>query len=439
MTPPETHYAKSGDVHIAYQVVGDGPLDLIFIPGFVSNVEMAWEDPGRAHFFSRLAAFSRLILFDKRGTGLSDRHVGVAHLEERMDDVRAVMDAASSERAALFGVSEGGAMSMLFSATYPERTQALALYGSYARHPTLTPESLPHHIELVGRVWGSGEYLMRYMMPTKVSDENHRRDAARYERQSASPAAAIACIRMSGEVDARDILPTIRVPTLVLHRTGDARVTIDAGRYIADHIPGAKFVELPGVNHAPFNEPDMVDRLVEEVEEFLTGSRSEIEADRVLATVLFTDIVDSTKRAAELGDRQWRALLGRHDEAVRQQIGRFRGHEVKSLGDGFLATFDGPARAVRCAAAIAGSVQPLGLAVRSGLHTGEIELNRDDIGGIAVHTAARVVAMAGPSETLVSSTVRDLVAGSGLRFEDRGLHALRGLPEKVHLYTVLGG
>ena len=288
MTPPETRYAKSGDVHIAYQVVGEGPLDTIFVPGFVSNVELAWELPGQA---PRLP-FSRLILFDKRGTGLSDRHVGVAHLEERMDDVRAVMDAAGSERAALFGVSEGGAMSMLFAATYPERTRALALYGSYARHPTLTPDSLPHHIELIERVWGSGEYIMRYMMPTKTSDENLRRAVARRERQSASPAAAIACIRMSSEVDARDILPTIRVPTLVLHRSGDARITIEAGRYIADHIPGAKFVELPGVDHAPWNEPDMVDHIADEIEEFLTGSRTEAEADRVLATVLFTDIVD---------------------------------------------------------------------------------------------------------------------------------------------------
>jgi pimeloyl-ACP methyl ester carboxylesterase len=248
-------------------VVGEGPFDLIFVPGFVSNVEMTWESPGRAHLCSRLAAFSRLILFDKRGVGLSDRHVGVAHLEERMDDVRAVMDAAGSERAALFGISEGGAMSMLFAATYPERTRALTLYGSYARHPTLTPDALPHHIELIGRVWGTGEYIMQYMLPANASDENLRRSSARYERQSASPAAAIACIRMSGEVDARDILPTIRVPTLVLHRTGDTRVTIEAGRYIADHIPGAKFVELPGVDHAPFNEPDMVDRIADEVEE----------------------------------------------------------------------------------------------------------------------------------------------------------------------------
>src|SRR5438094_2756472 len=292
MDVPETRYAKSGDVHIAYQVVGDGPLDLIFVPGFVSNVEMAWETPGRARFHSRLAAFSRLILFDKRGTGLSDRHVGVAHLEERMDDVRAVMDAVGSERAALFGISEGGAMCMLFSATYPERTQALALYGSYARHPTLTPESLPHHIELIGRVWGSGEYVMRYMMPVRASDENLRQAVARHARQCASPAAAIACIRMSGEVDARHILPTIRVPTLVLHRTGDARVTIDGGRYIADHIPGAKFVELPGIDHFPCNEPDMGDRIADEIEEFLTGPRREVAADWVSAAVPFAVMGD---------------------------------------------------------------------------------------------------------------------------------------------------
>jgi class 3 adenylate cyclase/pimeloyl-ACP methyl ester carboxylesterase len=439
MTPPETRYARSGDVRIAYQVTGSGSLDLVFVPGFVSNLDLAWEQPGTAQFLSRLATFSRLILFDKRGTGLSDRVAGIANLEDRMDDVRAVMDAAGSERAALFGISEGGPMSLLFAATYPQRAQALVLYGSFARHPMLSGDYLKENIDLIDRAWGTGEFSARFFMPTEISNETLRPALARRERVSASPSAAITILQMNSEIDARHILPTVRVPTLVLHRVGDARITIDAGRYIADHIPGAKFVELPGINHAPFNEPHMIDRIADEIEEFLTGSRGEVEVDRVLATVMFTDIVDSTKRAAELGDRRWRALLDRHDEAVRAQIGRFRGHEVKSLGDGFLATFDGPARAVRCAAAIAGSVQPLGLAVRSGLHTGEIELTPDDIGGIAVHTAARVVAMAGPGETLVSSTVRDLVAGSGLRFEDRGLHTLRGLPEEVHLYTVLGG
>jgi len=439
MTPPETRYAKSGDVHIAYQVLGSGPIDLVFVPGFVSNVEFNWEQPGRAYFLSRLAGFSRLITFDKRGTGLSDRHVGIANLEERMDDVRAVMDATGSDRAALFGVSEGGAMSMLFAATYPERTRALVFYGTYARHPTLTPDALPHHLELAERVWGTGEYLARYMAPTLVTDESMRRDFARWERQGASPAGAVASLRMSGEVDARGILPAIRIPTLVMHRVGDTRVTVGAGRYIAEHIPGAKYVELPGIDHSPFGDRDIMDRIVDETEEFLTGSRScEVELDRVLATVLFTDIVDSTKRAAELGDREWRALLDRHDGAVRQQLARFRGNEVKNLGDGFMATFDGPARAVRCAAAISESVRPLGIAVRSGLHTGEIELRRDDIAGIAVHIAARVAAEAEAGETIVSSTVRDLVAGSGLRFEDRGTRALKGLPEEVRLYRVLG-
>ncbi len=437
MEPPETRYTKSGDVHIAYQVVGNGPLDMVFVGGFVSNPELNWEQPGTNYFLSRLAAFSRLILFDKRGTGLSDRLAGIATLEERMDDVRAVMDAAESEQAALFGISEGGAMCMLFAATYPKRTRALALYGAYARHPTLTPESLPQHIELVERLWGTGEYLSRFMAPSKVADEASRRGFARRERQSASPAGAIASLRMSSEIDARHILPTIQVPSLVLHRIGDARITVNVGRDLASGIPGAKYIELPGTDHNFFGERDTVDRIVDEVEEFLTGSRAQVEPDRVLATVLFTDIVDSTKRASELGDREWRTLLDRHDEAVRQQLARFRGHEVKNLGDGFLATFDGPARAVRCASAIAEMMQPLGISVRSGLHTGEIELKRDDIGGIAVHIAARVAAMAEPGQALVSSTVRDLVAGSGLRFRDSGLHELRGLPEQVHLYTVL--
>jgi class 3 adenylate cyclase len=435
MEPPETRYAKSGDLSIAYQVTGSGPLDLVFVPGFVSNLDGAWENPGLAHFFTRLAAFSRVIRFDKRGTGLSDRMSGIANLEERMDDVRAVMDAVGSERAALFGISEGGPMSLLFAATYPERASALVLYATYARHPTVTAENIAQHLEIIDRTWGTGEYTARFTTPSIASDEAARRVAARVERQSASPSAVAAIMRMNSDIDARHILPTVRAPTLVLHRLGDTRITIDAGQYIANHVPGAKLVTLPGSDHAFWTDREIIDRIVDETEEFLTGYRAESELDRVLATVLFTDIVDSTKRAAALGDRMWRALLDRHDEIVRQQLSRFRGREVKNLGDGFLATFDGPARAVRCASAIAGTVQPLGISVRSGLHTGEIELKRDDIGGIAVHVAARVVAMAEPGETLVSNTVRDLVAGSGLRFDDRGFHALRGLPEKVHLYA----
>jgi class 3 adenylate cyclase len=435
MEVPETRYAKSGDVHVAYQVIGDGALNLVFVPGFVSNVEAIWENPDSAHFFSRLAAFSRLIVFDKRGTGLSDRMAGIANLEDRMDDVRAVMDAAGAEQAALFGVSEGGPMSLLFAATYRERARALVLYASYARHPTLSADNIEQHCEEIDRLWGTGEYSVRNFAPSRASDEATARLFARRERQSASPSAAMAIIRMNSEIDARHILPVIHLPTLILHRVGDTRITVEAGRYIADHIPGAKFVELPGMDHVPFGERDVVDRMVDEVEEFLTGSRAEAEPDRVLSTVMFTDIVDSTKRAAELGDRGWRVLRDRHDDAVRQELARFRGREVKTLGDGFLATFDGPARAVRCASAIIDRVRPLGMDVRSGLHTGEIEIQRDDVGGIAVHIAARVVRLAGTGEVLVSSTVRDLVAGSGLRFHDRGSHAAKGLSEPLRLFA----
>jgi class 3 adenylate cyclase len=438
MTPPETQYARSGDLRIAYQVAGGGPLDLVFVPGFTSNIDLFWEMPEWAGFFSRLAAFSRLILFDKRGTGLSDRVAGIANLEERMDDVRAVMDSAGSQRAALLGVSEGGPMSLLFAATYPQRAQALVLYGSYAQHPLLTSEDyLQERIDVIDRLWGTGYYALGRFLPTITVDEGMRRAWARLERQSASPAAAIAILKMVREIDARHILSAIRVPTLVLHRVGDGAVPVEAGRYLAHNIVGARYVELPGDNHAPLHEPEMVSRIVGEIQEFLTGSRGEIEVDRVLATVMFTDIVDSTKRAAELGDREWRLLRERHDGAVRQLLTRFRGHEVKNLGDGFLATFDGPARAIRCAAAISDAVLPLGIAVRSGLHTGEIELTVDDVTGIAVHIAARVAAQADAGETVVSSTVRDLVAGSGLRFEDRGSRVLKGLPDEVHLYSVL--
>jgi class 3 adenylate cyclase/pimeloyl-ACP methyl ester carboxylesterase len=433
MDVPETRYAKSGDVRIAYQVTGGGLFDLVFVPGFVSNLDLLWENPGWAHFFSRLSAFSRLILFDKRGTGLSDRVSDVPDLEARMDDVRAVMDAVGCERAAVFGVSEGGAMSMLFAATYPERTRALVLYGSYAHYLTwvLSGEKLEAFIDAIERGWGTG-VTASFFNPGRASDETFRRFYARFERQGASPSAAVALTRMNTQIDVRHVLSAVRVPTLVLHRTGDPRVSVEAGRYLGNHIPGAKYVELPGSDHGPFLDSD---RILDEVEEFLTGSRTAAEPDRVLATVLFTDIVDSTTRAAELGDRDWRLLRERHNDAVRQELTRFRGREVKTLGDGFLATFDGPARAVRCASAIVGRMRPLGIEVRSGLHTGEIELMRDDVGGIAVHIAARVADMAGAGEVLVSSTVRDLVAGSGLSFQDRGSHTAKGLPEQLRLFA----
>jgi class 3 adenylate cyclase len=432
---PETRYARSGDVRIAFQVVGNGPFDLVFIPGFISNLEIAWESPARARFFSRLSSFSRLILFDKRGTGLSDRVSPVPTLEEGMDDVRAVMDAAGCERAALFGVSEGGAMSVLFAATYPDRTQALVLYGTYSHFPTwvLANEELEEFFSRVEQNWGTGASLP-YLAPSKASDPLVREAWARYERVGASPSAVISLMRMNSQIDVRHVLPAIRVPTLVVHRVGDTRVSVKAARYAAENIPNAGLLELPGIDHLLWVGD--TDAVGDAAQEFLTGSRADVEPDRVLATLLVTDIVDSTRRAAELGDRSWKALLDQHDAIVRRELTRFRGQEVKTLGDGFMATFDGPARALRCASAVVGAVRPLGIEVRSGLHTGEVELSDRDAKGIAVHVASRIVGFAHGGEVLASQTVRDLVAGSNLHFIDRGPHRLKGLPEKVRLYAV---
>jgi class 3 adenylate cyclase len=432
---PETRYAKSGDVHIAYQVVGEGPFDLVFVPGFVSNVDHSWEWPALARMLSRLASFSRLILFDKRGTGLSDRVAGIPGLEQRMDDVRAVMDAVGSERAAVFGISEGGAMSALFAATYPERTRALALFGAYPSYTqwVLSQDRVPAFLQAVEAAWGTGE-TVRIFAPEMAEDRAFREWWARFERLGASPQAVIDLTRMNVEIDIRAILPTIRVPTLIVHRSGDTRVNVGAGRYFAAHIPGATYVELPGRDHVAWAGD--TDAAIDSVERFLTGSVAAVEADRVLATVMFTDIVESTRQAAALGDRDWRALLDRHRAAARGEFGRFRGREVQSTGDGFLVTFDGPARAIRCADAIRDAVRPLGLDLRIGLHTGEIVVAGDDISGIAVHLAARVAAAAGAGEVLVSGTVKDLVAGSGIRFSDRGGHALKGLDGEVRLYAV---
>jgi class 3 adenylate cyclase len=352
-----------------------------------------------------------------------------------MDDVRAVMDAAGVERAAICGTSEGGAMSMLFAATYPERTQALVLCGTYAHFHSFVqaPEAFAAFLDRVDVSWGTGESLKTYA-PSRVSDEAFKRWWARFERLSASPSAVLALIRLNSGIDVRHVLPSIRTPTLVLHRVGDSRVSIEGGRYLAANIPGAKLVELPGDDHLLWAGD--VDRMADEIEVFLTGSRADIEPDRVLATVMFTDIVDSTKRAAHLGDRRWRDILDQHNRIVREEIGRFRGREVKTLGDGFLATFDGPARAVRCGISIVDAVRALDLEVRGGVHTGEIEVRDDDITGIAVHIAARVAALAEGREILVSSTVRDLVAGSNLHFVDRGAHPLKGLNEPLRLFAV---
>jgi class 3 adenylate cyclase/alpha-beta hydrolase superfamily lysophospholipase len=443
---PETLYARSGDVNIAYQVVGEGPRDLVYVPGWVSNIELMWEEPAMAHFLERLGSFSRLILFDKRGTGLSDRvsNDELPTLEERMDDVRAVLDAVDSERAALFGHSEGGNMCVLFAATYPERTTALITLGSFAkrRDPDddypWAPEAVDREETAIDveRNWGHlRPQDVKYYAPSRLGDEAFVQNLERYFRRAASPGAAAALLRMNSYIDVRDVLPAIRVPALVLHRTGDHDVNVAEGRYLASKIAGAKFVELPGDDH--WISAGDVDELADEIEEFLTGTRPLPEPDRVLATVLFTDIVGSTERAAELGDRRWRELLGAHDAAVRRELERFRGREVDTAGDGFLATFDGPARAVRCAISAGEAVRRLGIEVRAGIHTGECELDGEKVRGIAVHTGARIASLAGPGEVLVSQTVKDLVSGSGLAFDERGIHMLKGVPGEWRVYAAV--
>ncbi len=439
-SPPKTQYTKSGDLHIAYQVTGSGPLDLVFVPGFVSHLEYQWEHPWSARFFERLGSFSRLIRFDKRGTGLSDRVGGIPTLEQRMDDVRAVMDAVGSQRAALFGGSEGGPMSLLFAASYPTRISALVLYGSYARrswapdHPWgHTEEEWQAMIDTIEGGWGARADL-NVRAPSASGDESYQQWWATYQRLAASPGAAVAVMQMNKEIDVRSVLSAIRVPTLVVHRTGDRVIRTEQGRYLAEHVPGARLVELAGVDHAPW--VGNMDAILDEVEEFLTGARHAAETDRVLATVLFTDIVGSTERAAALGDRTWRDLLQGYYALARREVARFRGREVDTAGDGFFATFDGPARGIRCAAAIAEGVRPLGIEVRAGLHTGECEVIGDKVGGITVHIGARVAGLAKPGEVLVSNTVKDLVAGSGLAFEERGAHTLKGVPGEWRLYAL---
>jgi class 3 adenylate cyclase/pimeloyl-ACP methyl ester carboxylesterase len=444
---PETHYAKSGDVSIAYQVLGDGPFDLVFAPGFVSNVEFGWEEPTLERFYHRLASFCRLIIFDKRGTGVSDRVSGVPDLETRMDDVRAIMDAVGSERAAVLGYSEGAAMAALFAATYPERTPALVLYGTFLTRDWLHESRITRglreqELEELERRWGTPEYcdeLLREDAPSKADDEDFRRWYATRLRLGASPAAAVTLARMNSETDARPVLPSIHIRTLIVHRVGDRNCDVRNALFAAEQIPGAVYVELPGEDHLPWVGDS--EAIAEEIERFLTGiwesgGWEEPEPERVLSTVLFTDIVGSSERAASLGDRAWRELLGNHHTVVRRELARFRGREMDAAGDGFFASFDGPARAIRCACAIVESMPELGLAVRAGLHTGECELMDDKVAGIAVHTGARVASHAQPGEVLVSSTVKDLVAGSGLAFEDRGAYDLKGIPGEWRLYAV---
>jgi class 3 adenylate cyclase/pimeloyl-ACP methyl ester carboxylesterase len=446
---PETHYARSGDVSIAYQVMGEGPFDLVFVPGSISHVELAWEVPAWAAFYRRLASFSRLIVFDKRGTGMSDRVAGAPTIETRMDDVRAVMDAVGSERAAVLGLSEGGPMSVVFAATYPDRIWALVLCGALVRSlwaPDFpwgyTEEEWERVCEEERRHWGEPEFTresVRSVAPS-LDEENLQRLITLF-RQGASPGAFDALNRMNKDIDVRDVLPAIRVPTLVLNRTEEAEGLREGSRYAARLIPGARHVELPGSDHAPFAGDS--ESYLQKIEQFLTetweAGWEEAEPDRVLATVLFTDIVGSSEKAASLGDRAWRELLERHHELVRRQLVHFRGREVDTAGDGFFASFDGPARAIRCASAIVESMPELGLEVRAGLHTGECELMDGKVAGIAVHTGARVSSFAQPGEVLVSSTVKDLVAGSGISFEDRGIHQLKGIPGEWRVYAVIRG
>jgi len=445
---PEVKYARSGDTNIAYAVVGDGPFDLVLVGGWiVSNLDVAWDGPA-ADFFTSLAAFSRLILFDKRGTGLSDRMQGVAGLETRMDDVRAVMDSVGSERAAIMGISEGGPMSALFAATYPERAAAVVLYASrmcYLRSDDYpwasTAEESAAAAERAERRWRSGEALddtFDGLAPSLADDASVRRWWKRWLRSSVTPGAVGQYYAMYSGIDVRHVLPSVRVPTLVLHRRNDQAIMFDESPYAAARIPGAEFVELSGRDHAWFVDPEQI---TAHVQRFLTemwkrGEWEAIEPERVLATVLFTDIVSSTSLAAELGDRRWREQLERHHALVRRQLARYGGRELDAAGDGIFASFDGPARAIRCAQAISSAVAELGLQIRAGLHTGECEVVDGKMAGITVHLGARVASAAGPGEVLVSSTVKDLVAGSGIAFRDRGSTQLKGIPGEWRLYAV---
>ena len=439
--PPETRYARSGEVGIAYQVVGEGEIDLVVAFPFISHLDLLWENPALAHFVRRLGSFARVILFDRRGVGLSDPVEGATTLEERMDDVRAVMDAAGCERAALLGMSEGATMCMLFAATYPERTSALVLWGAMAKstqaddYPWAAPKQalLESNEQLIAPFWGQGATIDVFS-PSLADDPRAREFQARFERQAASPMRVKQLFEMFFDIDVRGTLPLIQAPTLVMHRRGDRVVNRRAGEWLAEQVEGSRFVEFAGADHFPWigdaNPP------LETIEEFLTGVRPAPAPERVLATVLFTDIVDSTRLASELGDRRWRDLLEQHQKAVRAQLERYEGREVKTTGDGFLAVFDGPTRAVECARAIATDMPSLGIEIRAGLHSGEVELIGDDVGGIAVHVAARISALAGPGTIFTSRTVRDLATGSGIEFTHQGTHTLKGVTDTWDVYSV---
>jgi pimeloyl-ACP methyl ester carboxylesterase len=439
--PPRTQYAKSGEISIAYQVLGNGPVDLVYAQGWLSHIELAWENPDYARFLTRLGSFARLIRFDRRGMGLSDRDVGSSTLEERVDDIRAVMDAVDSSRAAILAVSEAGYMATMFAATHPERTSSLILCGSFAKgcaahdYPwTMTMEEREAESDALQASW-SEPFNLDEAAPSVAHDQACREWLGAYLRSAASPGAVRSLNRLIAEMDVRSILPTIRVPTLVLHRTGDRWINVAEGRYLAEHIPGARFVELPGDDHIPWWGEQ--DRLMGEIQEFVTGVRTGAPTERVLLTVLVTDIVGSTERAAAVGDRKWKDQLQAHDAAVRRQLRNFEGQEINTTGDGFILSFMGPTRAIQCAQSIIRELQHLGISVRIGLHTGECERRGKDISGLALHIASRIVDKSSPQHILVSSTVKELVVGSGINFSMEGTHSLKGVPGEWPLYGVV--
>jgi pimeloyl-ACP methyl ester carboxylesterase/class 3 adenylate cyclase len=441
--PPPTQYVERDGISIAYQVVGDGPVDLLMSPGFVSHLDLQWADPGTSRFLAHLASFARLIIYDKPGTGLSDPIPQLPTLEERVADIEAVLDAAGSERAVLFGVSEGGPTSVLLAAMRPQRITSLILFGTFATHPIATPEDFS--AEVVERVedlrnqmpemlerWGDGGMLMEVFAPSVTLTESQKRRFGMFARAAASPRMARALIETVQQIDIRDVLPSVRVPTLVLHVDGDRVVPVEAAQQLADGIPGARFVQFSGIDHAFW----LVEGLIPEIERFVTGAVQHVEPNRVLASVLFTDIVASTTRAAQLGDRAWREVLERHDALVDRLVSEHGGRVVKHIGDGALSAFDGPAMAMRCAEALNEEVAELGIELRGGIHTGECEVIGEDLGGLAVHIGARVGALARPGEIVVSSTVKELVVGSDMQFTDRGEHELKGVPGSWHLYAL---
>jgi class 3 adenylate cyclase len=437
---PDTKYAKCGNIHIAYQVIGDGPFDLVFAPGFASHLDFQWEEPTQARFFGRLAAFCRLIRFDKRGVGLSDRLDKMPTLEERMEDIRAVMDEAGSDRAALLGLSEGGPLSLLFSATYPNRTIALILWNTFAKLVWADDYTIGVPVKLMAdwdkwleQTWGRQGKFLQAFCPSFVNELQFKAWWEQFERLALSPGAALDASRLNQKIDVRELLSLIQVPTLVINNVDDQLMPNPINKYPSERIQNAKYVEVSGIDHFAWRERDGV---TTEIEKFLTGERRYTDIDRQLATVFFTDIVRSTECAANLGDRTWRKLLDRHDKILQQNIARFRGKIVDTAGDSVFATFDGPARAIHCACSLIEEIHDIGIEIRVGIHTGEVEARKTGIAGVAVHIGARIAALAGENEILVSKTVKDLVAGSGISFSDRGRYELKGMPEKWHLLSV---